>query len=482
MANIKFNGIENPSYMLIHSITDSLLPKIETRTLKISGRKGLYNIGSEIGERLIKVSLSILGQDEADLRTKIRAVANWLCTEKPAKFVNLDEPDKYYMAQLTGDSELEEILRKGSVELEFICTNPFAYEDPYIDSLPKLPSDNTLKLLNDGGLETHPTLKMEFTSNTPEFSIVSSDEFLLFGTSPSGDQLPMDREQLVFQDEMHSITGWTNASSIDGGIITGTLSADENGMLQADSDYGTGSSWHGASMVKDLGVQLQDFKVVARIGLRGTKALQKGRVEVYLRDINGAVLGKMAFVDNAVTGFHPKAEARAGTLNDGHYFVNSYGSYPGVWKDLTNGHMEIERHGNEWRAYFAIYENGKYHTRLTKTWIDARDEWTTGKLAQVQVHVGASGSATPASLMRINDLKVYGSQSVSEIEIANVFTEGDILEINNATGEILKNGKPYYSTLNPASNFIKLKKGVNGIAINPPIVKEISYTIPKKWY
>jgi hypothetical protein len=44
---------------------------------------------------------------------------------------------------------------------------------------------------------------------------------------------------------------------------------------------------------------------------------------------------------------------------------------------------------------------------------------------------------------------------------------GDVLEIDNSTGAILKNGVPFYQYLNPSSSYISLEKGANGIVISP---------------
>jgi hypothetical protein len=48
-----------------------------------------------------------------------------------------------------------------------------------------------------------------------------------------------------------------------------------------------------------------------------------------------------------------------------------------------------------------------------------------------------------------------------------VLRVGDILEIDNSTGAILKNEQPFYEFINPASTFIKLQKGENGLVIKP---------------
>ena len=54
-----------------------------------------------------------------------------------------------------------------------------------------------------------------------------------------------------------------------------------------------------------------------------------------------------------------------------------------------------------------------------------------------------------------------------ENEVPYIFKTGDILEIDNETGEVLLNCFPYYTDLNPSSKFIKFKKGENGLTVLP---------------
>lgn len=77
--------------------------------------------------REISVEVTLLRDNWADLRSAVRGIAAWLFTEDDAMLTFSDEPDKYYMARLTGDTDLNELLYTGETTLHFVCADPFAY-------------------------------------------------------------------------------------------------------------------------------------------------------------------------------------------------------------------------------------------------------------------------------------------------------------------------------------------------------------------
>ena len=112
---------------------------------------------------------------------KVRDLAEWLYYEEEKKFIDLSEPNVYYMAKFTGDSTLSEILHVGQGTLNFICNNPFAY-NTVERNYQFMPTENApYGFENNGNTETYPRMEFEFTDNATEFSIVTNDEYLYFG-------------------------------------------------------------------------------------------------------------------------------------------------------------------------------------------------------------------------------------------------------------------------------------------------------------
>jgi predicted phage tail component-like protein len=461
---IKFNNVDIPAFVKVNDIKVSALPPVSQTTLKVNGRAGSYDFGNQLGEREIEVTVSVIADNPSDLKVKIRQFAKWLYHEDAKEFVILDEADKYYMAKFTGDSKLDEILRVGQGTISFVCTNPYAYSNSE-QTFAFNPTDEVpYGFVNNGGIETYPKMSFEFTQDTTNFSVMTDEQFLLFGQPANIDATPKDTNPLVMNETFDSLTGWTSATNVDGGIVNGTFKT--NGYSISLDNIGEGAEWHGASMVKGLPTEpLQDFKIRTRMGLKGDRVGQLGRVELYFLDINGNQIGKIALRNGNPKGITPYAQVRLG----GDWILQTYGDYAGVWKGWYDGFMDVERKGNQWHFYYAIYDpkTGREHTRKNHYFVDVNNLYMN-KVAQVQVHIGAHGTADPIDVMYIQHIKVWDYQpTTTEDEVPYIFKVGDVLVIDNETGEILLNGQPYYEDLDPASKFIKLEKGANGITASP---------------
>jgi predicted phage tail component-like protein len=471
---IIFNNIEIPSFVKVNKVNNPILPPVSQNTVKVSGKAGNISFGNELGSREIEVAISVIADSPSDLRNKIRTLAEWLYYDEPKQLVNMDEPDLYYMAQVTGSTDIDEILKVGQGVITFVCNDPYAYSvDEKVYSIAPITEDAVTDIVNTGNTETFPTMQFTFTQPTTSFSIASGDEFMMFGNPvDETSQTPKDTKPLIFSDDMSNTSLWTNANTVDGGVIEGGGFV-SNGWSFRVEDFGTTTDkWHGASGIRALPTQVQDFKMTVACGFKASHANQLGRVEVYFLDVNGNQIGKVGMNDTSTVGAYPFAEARAGFLAGGKYFVKTHGSYKGVWKNWYDGRMEIERVGNKWKAYFAITDSvtGRHHTRLTEFWTDTNNSWMQ-KVAQIQIHIGAYKAYDPLATMYISDVKVWEYLQPEANQVPYVFQAGDVLEVDSETNGVFLNGEPYYKSLDPSSQFITLEKGVNGVAISPLVTE-----------
>jgi len=58
---------------------------------------------------------------------KAREIAKWLYSSNWGKLILWDEPDKYYLARIYNESNLDSFINLGEAILEFEC-QPFAYQ------------------------------------------------------------------------------------------------------------------------------------------------------------------------------------------------------------------------------------------------------------------------------------------------------------------------------------------------------------------
>lgn len=469
MAVLQFNDIDLPDFVLVNKLTNSLLPEVTQKTIKVPGRWGLYDFGNEVGVREIEMEYTIVASDSVDLRAKAREFANWLYYDEAKPLIIMEEPDKTYYAKVTGNTEVDEILRLGQGTVTFICYDPFAYGDEKtIDLVGE--EGETFTVSNEGDVEAYPTLHFEFNDSTTEFSILAGERYMYFGQPAIIDAgTPTPTRTRILHDDCSSLANWTMGSYVDGGVVDGEMISDGNAFRV--SNYGTGAAWHGPARVRmfDGGVSLQDFTVQCEIALKSGYAYQVGRIEIYLLDQNGVIFGKIALRDSTASADIPIMEARAGGLG-GKTWVN-YGTI-GRWSQF-NGAIRITRKGQNWEFSASRRDTSRrLYNSYTASFYDKDNQYSTPKLSGIQIHIGAYGELSPVSTIYVEDIVVYEENTLNPVtEVPNIFEEGDTLDIDCSTGVILRNGEPFYSALDPTSQFLKLSKGDTNITVAPQIFR-----------
>lgn len=132
VGSFKFNGIESSTFKLVcKSVNRSLLPAVKLRRIEMPGMSGVYDLDAngvdyEYEIRTITMLIQYIGTSYTELRTRAREIAAWLNTQGFAQLIINDETDKYYLAKVTGEINLDTMCESGSAEISFDC-QPFAY-------------------------------------------------------------------------------------------------------------------------------------------------------------------------------------------------------------------------------------------------------------------------------------------------------------------------------------------------------------------
>lgn len=337
-------------------------------------------------------------------------------------------------------------------------------------------------ITNNGNVDTFPIINLDFTQNLTDFMISTADSSLIFGQTANVDTYTaVDGNVVQFTDTGTTLTGWTTGATVDGGAVAGTMVASGNNWNA--SGYGAGSTWHGPAMIKDLGAQLQDFNVETHLNMFATANNQIGRVELYLLDINGAIIGKVAMRDSTGTKDYHVFEARAGTLASGKVFANSEAELP----KSTNyanffGHIIIQRKGTQWYAEVGRKNtDGTYSDRWSKTFYD-KSSLYTAQLAKIQIHIGMYNASPVIPTLNITSVKVIQYPTITPTtQVPYTFKSGDHLTIDCTKGIILINGQPHFEALDPASRFIALHSGANTITATPTNFTNMKITYQERY-
>jgi predicted phage tail component-like protein len=459
--------------------------------MDIPMNSGAYFVNKKLGVRTFTADFSIKAEDKESVMYRADDLAEWLHYDEPQPLIFRDKPDIHYMAIVDGTADITKFSRSGKGQITFLCLDPHGYGTERTYAFNPTNTD-PIVVTNGGNKETAPILKMEITQNVTDFAILTDNEMLYFGEPfDSTTKTASDLNPRILSDACTTTNGWTQGLTVDGGTVAGTLVSSGDTFSQFEKNYGTGSNWHGGSLIKDLGHPVQDFTAEMLLDFSKGVNNQIGRMEMYLLDANGNKIGKVALADSSRYMYYPVFEARAGSLASGKYFANTKlikmkklkGGRRQQYSPLANmyGIVRISRKGKKWTALVAWRdEKGKYHTLYSVNWTDSKGLYQS-KLAAIQIHIGASSNVPAITKMTINHVLVIEHLAKPANTIDYVFRKGDILEIDCNTGEILKDGEPYFADLYPTSSFLKLEKGINGISVNTPVIKNGTITFRERW-
>ena len=469
--NMMFNGIdlaeryqsEQGGYFVVNSVSGRGVLSDELSTLTVAGKSGVYISGERTPERLLNVSITLKGDNYNDLRRKIEDLNELLNTDDDVEIKFYDEPDRTYFGRLSAVADIIEKATIYQATLTFLCSDPFKYGSTIEANFPS----DVVSLNYRGTAPGDPIFELEATQPVT-FAMIQNqnEEYMMVGKPVDVTDTTYEKYERVFYSEGNSLTGWTTAApgEIDGSI-DGEMETD--GTRFQARDYGTGTGWHGPAIKTSLPEVLTDFKMTAWIALyNGYAARQVGRVEIYLLDENGNQVCKMAMKDVRQDQSLAWGEARAGTNADGYFLINEYGDKPGNWNNF-DGHVELSREGNRWRAYFAMVDKstGRHHTRRTVEWVDTENKFTRN-VAQVVVHVGQFGSYEPISC-GVYSISIFKINPDQPNKVPYIVQPGDIITFDHATKDILINGESRKDLKDFGARFFKLQKGKNQFVVLP---------------
>lgn len=189
-----FAGIHSDQYGLkVTEIKRSISPPISTKTVKVPGKVGVYDMGIEVDELQIPIDILLMGRNLSEIRELVRNMAAWLRNnDQLGKLIIDDEPDKFYLVRMVDQTELEEVAFTGRGTITFSASDPWAYaiEDDYFTS-----TLNTLSFQRKGTALSQPLIEVvgESSGIGNGFEIGLNDHQMKYiGTLGVGESLVID--------------------------------------------------------------------------------------------------------------------------------------------------------------------------------------------------------------------------------------------------------------------------------------------------
>ena len=144
-----------------------------------------------MGPRLIEVDIRLIENTRKEVRQVARKLAGLLYKKEPKKLIFKEEPNKYELAILDGNTDLERLFFTGFTTLVFLCPEPATYGEKYIVDI-----GGTMH--NMGTYPSKGIIKIEITEETDhlEVTLLSTGEFLYIDDNfDVGDIVVIDLEK-----------------------------------------------------------------------------------------------------------------------------------------------------------------------------------------------------------------------------------------------------------------------------------------------
>lgn len=466
-----FNGITKDYLRVLAGIERPAWAPNEEEIIEIPGRPGGIITSEKKKVRRLNIPVRVYKKGFDSLEDVEEDLAAWLVTDEPKPLIFPHKPNRTYYAKVTGELILDEYPEWGVGVISFLCPDPYKYGPEK-----EVTFESSASIDVEGTVETEPVIEVTLKDNTTFLAVSNGDQLNMIGQYANVDQQVYERETRVFWDQLGSLVGWTNSTSVEDSISSGGQ-METNGHEFFVTDYGSGGAWHGPAVKTSIGEIIQDFRCDVLLTQFGGN-WQLGGVELALLDVNNQFVAKMQMFKRSELSPAITATLRAGTISNGFDIINSYGSYLDTWKDFE-GMLRIGRIGNEWFAYVTrIDADGNHDAEMYRAWKDTYNIANT-PIAQVQVQIVRYGEYDP-TFQRLKDIKIFRYNQQEGIPY--VVTADDKVVFDHQKDNILKNGESIIKEKAFIGNYFKLKPGRNNIAVEPADkIQSVKVRYRPKW-
>ena len=128
IGQFEYKSIHSSVYgVYFKTIKRPLMSPIIPKLVSINGSSGSYDFGdNDYGNVSIEVKIAYIPTSFIERKQRARQIASWLNSTTWQKLIFGDETDKYYLARVQGQVDLDALIVVGEANISFIC-QPFAY-------------------------------------------------------------------------------------------------------------------------------------------------------------------------------------------------------------------------------------------------------------------------------------------------------------------------------------------------------------------
>ena len=427
----------------------------DSTLLTTLGKDGAYPSYSRFPVRQLTVEITMKAPTFEELRKKVEKLAKFVNSPEEREIRFADEMDRRYYGMLDDvDGEFEDS-RIFKTTLTFVCSDPYKYGEDV-----EVVSSNGTLVINNEGYTAFPTIELEAKTGTT-FALVSDGEnYNIIGEPADVDSVVVNEKTVVLDELGDTLGTWTPKGS------QGSFTSDSNGIYV--NSYGTGGSWHGPSIEKEID-PIEDFEVEFFTSMRTERDEMTFRTSLNIYDENMNDLGLLRVWDKSNKRTAKIIEGRIGAytgVNHVNYLISS-NNYFWQGQRAFNGILRVSRRGDVWTFYAAhITQRGNHIETITRTYHDKNKEFA-GKLKFIRVSSAIFGTNPIPNASRIERVTVRKLNTVTVDQTPYIVGTGDTITFDHHDRKVLINGEPRLDLKNFGGTFFGIPNGTTSLLISP---------------
>ena len=483
-----FNEKELP--IMITKVNRNITPSFTNETVSIGSAKGeifQYNVYKS---KQIEISYQIYNRRAEYLVNFRRGLSALIYTDEPKKLIFSDEPNIYYNAILDGEQTLEEEEYKSSGILRFLIPDGVAHS--VAEKTAENYGSNQITLENNGTESVPINIKTTMKSDNGYIAFTLGDRFYQIGKPEEADGKHYEESVKLFDDHLYEDKGWlvnqgitppVTSERLQNGVVKYVKESTNEGYATT-KDYGSGNSWHGASLTKIVPKDVNNkypvnWKVAYRFDFNTDgavfKGVQVGHTSVTMIDEHDDIICSIIFEDTSPVNEYYYMAVFIGNKNVWH----TDSTFPMAKKGVTargdyGPAVTAEKIGNQVTIRFNNFG-------ICKTFYVDNPE---AELRKITWYVAAYKDNFHTENNVLRALHVIKHNVERYEDIPNYFSNGDIVEIDGASGSVYINDAYDTDVVDIGSQPLLLPPGQHTLGIitsSFASVPDVEVTYQERW-
>ncbi len=197
---VKFNGINLPDFIRVVGLSFSAISDITGNESSLPHKVGNYDPGITRGGLAYDLNIQLVDTDKSMFQMR-RELKTWLKGNnwKPSRLEFEENSDKFNLARIGSDPEINDLFTHGETDIQFYCADPKEYDKELTE---ETYSGSDFTVAYEGIEETSTVLEITLEKDYPNLSLKhleTGDTVNLTSAFESGQKVTVDSDRKLIK-------------------------------------------------------------------------------------------------------------------------------------------------------------------------------------------------------------------------------------------------------------------------------------------